>query len=76
MLLLADNLAGQLSTQSLPHAKLSSALPVTQLPAGSILWSDSELAALKAGQVVPLFTQDQVFFLCDTTGRVVAAWTC
>ncbi len=62
VLLLADNLAGQLSTQSLPHAKLSSALPVTQLPAGSILWSDSELAALKAGQVVPLFTQDQVFF--------------
>ena len=62
VLLLADNLAGQLSTQSLPAAKLSSALPATQLPAGSILWSDSELAALKAGQVVPLFTKDQVFF--------------
>ncbi len=62
VLLLADNLAGQLRTQSLPQAKLSSALPVTQLPVGSILWSDSELAALKAGQVVPLFTKDQVFF--------------
>lgn len=62
VLLLADNLAGQLRTQSLPEAKLSSALPVTQLPVGSILWSDSELAALKAGQVVPLFTKDQVFF--------------
>jgi two-component system OmpR family sensor kinase len=62
VLLLADNLAGQLRTQSLPAAKLSAALPATQLPSGSILWSDSELAALKAGQVVPLFTKDQVFF--------------
>lgn len=62
VLLVADNLAGQLRTQSLPAAKLSAALPATQLPYGSILWSDSELAALKAGQVVPLFTKDQVFF--------------
>lgn len=62
VLLLADNLAGQLSTQSLPAAKLSATLAVTQLPAGSILWSEAELAALKAGQVLPLFTKDQVFF--------------
>ncbi|MBU0912695.1 MAG: two-component sensor histidine kinase [Gammaproteobacteria bacterium] len=62
VLLLAENLAGQLSTQTLPQAKLSSALEATLLPAGSILWSETELAALEAGQVVPLFTKDQVFF--------------
>lgn len=62
VLLVADNLAGQLSTQPLPQAKLSSALEATLLPAGSILWSETELAALKAGQVVPLFTKEQVFF--------------
>ena len=70
VLLLADNLAGQLSTQALPAAKLSSALPATQLPAGSILWSDSELTALKAGQVVPLFTKDQVFFYAMQQGEL------
>ncbi len=62
VLILADNLAGQLRTQTLPQVQLSSALAVTSLPTGSILWSETELAALKAGQVIPLFTKDQVFF--------------
>lgn len=70
MLLVADNLAGQLRTQSLPQAKLSSALEATLLPAGSILWSEAELAALKAGQVVPLFTTDQVFFYAMQQGEL------
>jgi two-component system OmpR family sensor kinase len=68
VLLLAENLAGQLSTQTLPQAKLSSALEATLLPAGSILWSETELAALEAGQVVPLFTKDQVFFYAMQQG--------
>lgn len=68
VLLLADNLAGQLSTQTLPQAKLSSALAVTLLPAGSILWSETEQAALEAGQVIPLFTKDQVFFYAMQQG--------
>lgn len=70
VLLVADNLAGQLSTQSLPQAKLSSALEATLLPAGSILWSETELAVLKAGQVVPLFTKDQVFFYAMQRGEL------
>lgn len=70
VLLVADNLAGQLSTQSLPEAKLSSALEATLLPAGSILWSETELAVLKAGQVVPLFTKDQVFFYAMQQGEL------
>lgn len=70
VLLVADNLAGQLRTQSLPQAKLSSALEATLLPAGSILWSEAELAALKAGQVVPLFTTDQVFFYAMQQGEL------
>lgn len=70
VLLVADNLAGQLSTQPLPQAKLSSALEATLLPAGSILWSETELAALKAGQVVPLFTKDQVFFYAMQQGEL------
>ncbi len=70
VLLVADNLAGQLSTQSLPQAKLSSALEATLLPAGSILWSETELAALKSGSVVPLFTKDQVFFYAMQQGEL------
>ncbi|MDF3124970.1 ATP-binding protein [Rheinheimera sp. 1928-s] len=70
VMLIADNLAGQLSTQSLPQAQLSSALPVTLLPAGSILWSETERAALNAGQVVPLFTRDQVFFYAMQQGEL------
>lgn len=62
VLLLSDHLAAQLKHQSLPDADLSSSLPATLLPAGSILWSDAELAQLHAGQVVPLFTTEQVFF--------------
>nr|WP_269836551.1 ATP-binding protein [Rheinheimera soli] len=70
VMLVADNLAGQLSTQSLPQAQLSSALPVTLLPAGSILWSETERAALDSGQVVPLFTRDQVFFYAMQQGEL------
>ena len=70
VMLVADNLAGQLSTQSLPQAQLSSALPVTLLPAGSILWSEAEQAALEAGQVVPLFTREQVFFYTMQQGEL------
>ncbi len=70
VLLVADNLAAQLSTQLLPQAKLSAALPATLLPAGSILWSETELAALEAGQVVPLFTKDQVFFYAMQQGEL------
>ncbi|EGM77542.1 signal transduction histidine kinase [Rheinheimera sp. A13L] len=70
VMLVADNLAGQLRTQSLPQAQLSSALPVTLLPAGSILWSEAEQAALEAGQVVPLFTRDQVFFYTMQQGEL------
>jgi two-component system OmpR family sensor kinase len=70
VLLVAENLAGQLSTQALPAAKLSSDLVATMLPAGSILWSDTELAALQAGQVVPLFTRDQVFFYAMQQGNL------
>lgn len=70
VLLVADNLAGQLRTQSLPQAQLSSALEATLLPVGSILWSETELAALKAGQVVPLFTTDQVFFYAMQQGEL------
>jgi two-component system OmpR family sensor kinase len=70
VMLVADNLAGQLSTQSLPQAQLSSALPATLLPAGSILWSEAEQAALEAGQVVPLFTRDQVFFYTMQQGEL------
>lgn len=70
VMLIADNLANQLRTQSLPDTQLSSALPVTLLPAGSILWSATELAALEAGQVVPLFTRDQVFFYAMQQGEL------
>lgn len=70
VMLVADNLAGQLSTQSLPQAQLSSALPVTLLPGGSILWSETERAALDSGQVVPLFTRDQVFFYAMQQGEL------
>lgn len=70
VMLIADNLANQLRTQSLPDTQLSSALPITLLPAGSILWSATELAALEAGQVVPLFTRDQVFFYAMQQGEL------
>lgn len=70
VLLLADNLAGQLSTQSLPQARLSSALPATLLPTGSILWSEEERGALEAGQVLPLFSKDQVFFYAMQQGEL------
>ncbi|RVT44750.1 two-component sensor histidine kinase [Rheinheimera sediminis] len=70
VMLIADNLANQLRTQSLPDTQLSLALPITLLPAGSILWSATELAALEAGQVVPLFTRDQVFFYAMQQGEL------
>lgn len=70
VMLVAENLAGQLRTQSLPQAQLSSALPVTLLPAGSILWSEVEQAVLEAGQVVPLFTREQVFFYTMQQGEL------
>lgn len=70
VLLVADNLAAQLSTQSVSQAKFSSALPANVLPAGSILWSETELAALEVGQVVPLFTKDQVFFYAMQQGEL------
>lgn len=68
--LMAENLAGQLSTQSLPEAKLASALVVTRLPSGSILWPEPELSALQSGQVIPLFSDEQVFFYVMQQGEL------
>lgn len=62
VLLITDSLEAQFSTVSIPEAQLPSALPATLLPSGSIVWSDSELKQLESGQVLPLFTTDQVFF--------------
>lgn len=70
VLLVTDSLQTQLSTQTLPEAKLPSALRATLLPAGSILWSDTELKQLESGQVLPLFTQDQVFFYAMQQGQL------
>lgn len=68
VLLIADSLAAQLSAEALPQAKLPSALPATLLPSGSIEWSNAELKQLEAGQVVPLFTEDEVFFYAMQQG--------
>jgi two-component system OmpR family sensor kinase len=70
VLLVADNLAGQLRHQQLPDVQLSASLPVSSLPTGSILWSQEEQAALAAGQVVPLFTKEQVFFYAMQQGQL------
>lgn len=70
VLLVADNLAGQLATQQLPDVKLSAALPVSSLPAGSIVWSEADMVALNSGQIVPLFTKDQVFFYAMQQGQL------
>jgi len=62
VLVLAEQIGQQLQQQQLQQDVDNLVLPVTALPEGSILWSEQEQLRLNAGEVVPLFTQDQAFF--------------
>lgn len=62
--LLGQSLAYQLTTPELSAEQVASQLNLTlqQLPLQSIGWSEAEQQALDRGQLVPLFSDDQVFF--------------
>jgi len=62
--LLGQSLAYQLTTPELSAEQIAAQLnlPLQPLPAQSIAWSDAEQQALDRGQLVPLFSDHQVFF--------------
>jgi len=62
--LLGQSLAYQLTTPELSAEQIAAQLnlPLQPLPAQSIAWSDAEQQALDRGQLVPLFSDNQVFF--------------
>lgn len=62
--LLGQSLAYQLTTPELSAEQVASQLNLTlqQMPLHSIGWSEAEQQALDRGQLVPLFSDDQVFF--------------
>lgn len=62
--LLGQSLAYQLTTPELSAEQVASQLNLRlqQMPLHSIGWSDAEQQALDRGQLVPLFSDDQVFF--------------
>ncbi len=62
--LLGQSLAYQLTTPDLSAEQIASQLnlPLQQLPQHSIGWSDAEQQALDRGQLVPLFSDNQVYF--------------
>ena len=62
--LLGQSLAYQLSMpeQNAEQVAAQLELPLQKLSAGSIAWPDAEQQALAKGQLVPLFSHDQVYF--------------
>ncbi len=62
--LLGQSLAYQLTTPDLSAEQVAAQLnlPLQSLPAQSIAWSEAEQQALERGQLVPLFSDNQVYF--------------
>ncbi|MDZ7871266.1 MAG: ATP-binding protein [Rheinheimera sp.] len=62
--LLGQSLAYQLTTPDLSAEQVAAQLnlPLQTLPAQSIAWSEAEQQALERGQLVPLFSDNQVYF--------------
>ena len=62
--LLGQSLAYQLTTPELSPEQVASQLnlPLQTIPPQSIGWSDAEQQALDRGQLVPLFSDNQVYF--------------
>lgn len=62
--LLGQSLAYQLATPDLSAEQVATQLnlPLQTLPAQSIAWSEAEQQALERGQLVPLFSDNQVYF--------------
>ena len=75
--LLGQSLAYQLTTPDLSAEQVAAQLnlPLQTLPAQSIAWSEAEQQALERGQLVPLFSDNQVYFLSNATKSTAAVWS-